>query len=443
MSGSVSLKHPPVIDGTTLTRPCPSAASQRVADALGSIQVAGVALLLIFAALAFGAVETWAQFILNASAAGLLLLWASEQALRGRIRLEWNPLYLPLCIFAVLLLVQMTGPSAYPYVTGRSLLSGAAYGAFFFLSVQIFATRERVQQLCGALVSFGAVVALFALIQHMAGNGRIYWIVLPQEGGRIFGPYVNRNHYAGLVELLLPLALVWSLDRRVPGPKRALLAFSAFLMAASVLVSASRAGILALAVEAAFFVLIAVANRNGKLVLRITTFGVSAVVLSWWLSRGTLVDALSRIGELRPSITADTLRMIWQRPLLGWGAGTYEWIYPRFRSAWSPWVIDHAHNDYLELVAESGVVGGMIAIAFIAILYRLGLQTLRLRGNASSLRFAALTGCTGLLIHGFLDFNFHIPANAALFFVLAAVAVSRSATRTAESSSSSRWHGVV
>jgi O-antigen ligase len=125
---------------------------------------------------------------------------------------------------------------------------------------------------------------------------------------------------------------------------------------------------------------------------------------------------------------------------LGWGAGTYESVYPPFRSYTSAFVVDHAHNDYLEAMVETGIIGFTMVLLFIALLYRTAWRSLSSRTwSRTGSRAAALVGCTGLLIHSFTDFNMHIPANAALFLVLAAAAVQQSAAKYSGSQRQIFW----
>jgi len=109
---------------------------------------------------------------------------------------------------------------------------------------------------------------------------------------------------------------------------------------------------------------------------------------------------------------------------LGWGLGVFEEVYPQFRSFPSHLPVDRAHNDYLQVLVETGALGFATVLWFLFTLY---LRTLRkFRGwpadSNSSVTIAALLGISGILVHSFVDFNLEIPANAALFYVLCVVA---------------------
>ncbi|HUK43260.1 MAG TPA: hypothetical protein VLW48_02335, partial [Candidatus Bathyarchaeia archaeon] len=111
------------------------------------------------------------------------------------------------------------------------------------------------------------------------------------------------------------------------------------------------------------------------------------------------------------------------------GFGTFSAVYPQYRSFYTELMVNAAHDDFLEVTVETGLVGLGLAVAFIYLLYRNGLRAARnwRRDPRAGMALAALVGCTGLVVHSFSDFNLQVPANAALFFALCAVATAGSA----------------
>ena len=112
---------------------------------------------------------------------------------------------------------------------------------------------------------------------------------------------------------------------------------------------------------------------------------------------------------------------------MGWGLATFPLVYPQFRSFYTNFFVNAAHDDYLQLLVETGALGFAIMIWFLVQLYRSSVVKLpnwstNING---ALSLAALLGCSGILVHSFLDFNLQIPANAALFYVLCVVAASQ------------------
>ena len=116
--------------------------------------------------------------------------------------------------------------------------------------------------------------------------------------------------------------------------------------------------------------------------------------------------------------------MIRRRPLVGWGFGTFPVVYPEFRSFYSNFAVNAAHNDFVELAVETGLLGFVLMIAFLVLLYRAGARGIEhwRRDPRACMALAALVGCTGLLVHSLSDFNMQVPANAMWFFALAAIA---------------------
>jgi O-antigen ligase len=123
-------------------------------------------------------------------------------------------------------------------------------------------------------------------------------------------------------------------------------------------------------------------------------------------------------------VAIDSLRIWRDHPWLGTGLGSFETAYPRYRSFPGDAVYDHAHNDYAEALAETGLVGGVLILAAIVLFFRIAFRDLatRLRHEVGWIQLGAALGCCGLLIHSLVDFNLHIPANAAWFAVSAAIA---------------------
>jgi O-antigen ligase len=112
------------------------------------------------------------------------------------------------------------------------------------------------------------------------------------------------------------------------------------------------------------------------------------------------------------------------KPLSGWGLGTFAEVYPQFRSFYTNFFVDHAHNDYLQLLVEMGGLGFAIMLWFVIEAHRGAIKKLKnwTVDTNGALGLAAMLGIAGILVHSFLDFNLQIPANAALFYVLCTLA---------------------
>jgi O-antigen ligase len=115
--------------------------------------------------------------------------------------------------------------------------------------------------------------------------------------------------------------------------------------------------------------------------------------------------------------------MVSDRPIAGWGLGVFPIVYPQYRSFSTDLLVNQAHNDYAQALVETGVLGFACVVWFIVNLYRSGIQNLRAHSKVATAGvLGPLVGCSGILVHSFSDFNLHVPANAALFFVLCGMA---------------------
>ncbi|HKU24808.1 MAG TPA: O-antigen ligase family protein [Candidatus Sulfotelmatobacter sp.] len=399
--------------------------------------VAGLCLVLFFAIFAFGAVDEWSTFALEAGAAALFLAWAAQQVLSGRLQLSQNPLYVPALGFFVLIVAQLAfRTTAYPYASKYELLQYIAYGIVLLIATECLQEEALRRKFGFTLISFGVAYAFYALAQELTSSGKFFWFYTPRFHGSIFGSYVNHDHYAGLMEMLVPFPLVIAMGRMVRGAKRVLVAFCAVLMATTVVLSGSRGGMLALAFEViAFAALSLYQRRNARIALGTSAVCISVLGLLLFMGKGKILGRLGELGpDIRFKIGKDCLKIFLHRPLLGWGLGTFPTIYPTFRSFYTNLFVNEAHNDYAQLLVETGAVGFGLMLWFVYLLYRRGFPTSR-RWEFKwdgAVSLAALLGCTALLLHSLVDFNLHVPANAAVFYALCGLAVTRPASQASK-----------
>ena len=400
--------------------------------------LAGAAAVLLLAPLAFGAVEPWSIFALQACTMSLLAVWASRQWINRELDVSDHVLYRPMTAFFVLVLVQwVVGTTAYRQVTYSHLLLYAAYGMLAFVVTQTLRRSSQFEMLAKLFAAYGAVVALFAVLQGLAPNGKLYWIWALEQGGSIYGPYVNHNHYAGLMEMLMPFPLVLAATRFTNGNRKIAVAGIAALMAGSIFLSGSRGGMAAFVAQMVVLGVLLIRKREGswKQPLMLGAFLAVVIVFLIWMGGNELTRRLVSIhseareeinGGVRLSIDRDCLRMLIKRPFLGWGLGAFPIVYPEFRSFYTTFFVNHAHNDYLQLLVETGLAGFSIAVWFLVLMFRQAANKLNNWTETASgaMTVAAVLGCVGILVHSFLDFNLQIPANAALFYVLCAIAAS-------------------
>jgi len=398
----------------------------------------GLMATILAAPLAFGAVQPWAWAALLIVAFGLLLLWTIGNVQQGVLTIHWSPLYLPAALFLALSVAQYyAGLTLDPYATRESIFKFVTVLVFFFLAGQLFAKAPKaVWGKFGLGVTLYAfALGLFAILQFFSSRNLIYWTV--ESKGWTFGPYVNHNHYAGLMEMLIPIAAAYVLSRPREDPQRVLLAFSLCVPVASLLLSGSRGGFISLLVETLTLGWVLWRRQSGRsagyfdamLALGIT----AAVLLFFWMAPNTIVKRLDDLANLtqtaevsygqRKLASIDTLHIFRDHPWMGTGLGSFDTVFPRYRTFPTDLGWSHAHNDYAEALSETGVAGGILIIFALILFFKRAFRNLRRRhrSEAGWIQLGATLGCCGLLIHSFADFNLHIPANAAWFVVLLAI----------------------
>jgi O-antigen ligase/tetratricopeptide (TPR) repeat protein len=313
-----------------------------------------------------------------------------------------------------------------------------------------------MRQLVVALISIGATVALIGLIEKATWNGRILWVFTPHDWlsatpatVRASGPFVNPDHFANFLAMILPLAAVGAIFPVAPGHRqhatdlRMFCAVAAFLMVAAILLSLSRGGWIGAtagicvglgwsfshARERAPEVLQGMSKR--ALPFAIGGLVIFLVLLLFVVGPAARNEATSRISTtiaegnslgLKPLAWRDSLGMIRDFPIFGVGLGCWPELFPHYqRPPWMPFYLRRPENDYLQLLAETGLIGAAIALWFAVVAWR------KFRAAAAHLSarqwplFAGFTGgLTGALIHEFFDFSLHTPANGLLFMVLLA-----------------------
>jgi O-antigen ligase len=400
-----------------------------------SLLLGGVFGLLFFGPLAFGATENWAIFVLEAGTILLFAFWVWKQSTSEEWRVRDHPLFKPMALFATVVVIQLVfGWTAYRHDTFFQGALYLAYGLLVFLAVQTLRKSSQAKILAVAITVYGIAVSSFALLQGLSPNGKLYWIRATR--GWIYGPYVSHNNYAGLMEMLVPVPLVFCLTRYAAGQMRIVIATGAALMAGTIFFSGSRGGMISFVVEMILFAMVVVKIQKGtKLAATAGIFAVVTVALLMWVGGVELSKRVATIGAetrqelaggLRWTIDKDGVRMFAHKPVLGWGLGTFPTAYPRFRTFYTTFFINDAHNDYLQMLVETGLAGFAAVLWFLVVVYRNAFRKLadwpdNINGAVT---LACLLGLTGIVVHSLVDFNLQIPANAAWFYVLCAVAAS-------------------
>lgn len=410
---------------------------------------------IVVTTLAYGTVHYWALAVFELSAAGLICFWCLDAFTLRSAQISLNPLQLPLVGMILLGLIQLIPfksassdtatrtLSLDPYAT-RLVLIQVASLFIYFIAVLIFTdTSRRQRALVRTIIVFGFCLAMFGLTQSFTSDGtRVYWFrQLAQSTA--FGPFINRHHFAGYMELTIALPLGLLFSGGLEGAKRPMYVFVALLMGVALIATNSRGGMISLGAEILFLAVVAGPGLRRKtnqtraerarsalfrallavallaaLIGASIFFGGSA---SFSRLLGTANSADPTTG--RTHFWGAAAEVIKAYPIFGSGLGSFGVMYTRYDSWNGFYRVEQAHNDYLQALSDGGIVGGVLGLAFILILLR---NALLRRETEDRFRrgivTGALTGCFAVLVHSFFDFTLHTTSNALLFLTLAALA---------------------
>ena len=396
--------------------------------------------ILVFSPLATGAVRIQEFLVVQLFTLGALLLWLA------RVWLSERPKFiLPPMIWGVL---AFTGYAVGRYFTcdveyiGREeVLRILVYATLFFVVLNNLHRQESTQIIAFTLFTLAVVISFYALYQFITGSDKVL-IFNSGYKGRGSGTYISPNHLAGLLEMLLPLAVAYAVVGRGKPLTKILLGYATLVMLVGIAVTMSRGSWVAVSLA-----LISVA----ALMLTQRAFRLPAVILLVVLiGGGTLAATRTNIFKQRfaRSINAgkvdlDVRYEMWNGAVRMWrdhkwvgvGPGHYDLRFRTYRPASLQLQPDRAHNEYLNTLADWGIVGAALIAASLGLL---GGGVVKVwkhvqrgdRAFSSNLsdKFAFVLGASGglfaLALHSFVDFNLHIPANAIIAVTLMALLTS-------------------
>jgi len=341
--------------------------------------------------------------------------------------------------------------SLYPFATRRAALAWITPILLFLAAARVSRDPMSRYHLLWGVSAWAGAYGLAALLQALGWNGAPLWT--PQEASDLVPmlPFINRNHLAGylamgaLVAIGLALAVLCRPSGRLdrPGIKRALtdrawaaprllvLGVVIVLAVLGLLVSRSRGGALAFLFGA--LVLAGAKVLRGRIWIPLALvvalgIGVGIVGLAGPGQAGMETGSFSsKSGEastvVRLDLWAKTFRMFLDHPLTGTGLGTFQWGFASYQREGEWGKLDYAHNDYLQLLSETGLVGAVLLVGALLTLFGRILVP-ALRSIATRPRFTSVGAAAALaaiLAHSVVDGDLQIPADAALFAILLGV----------------------
>lgn len=325
-------------------------------------------------------------------------------------------------------------------------------GAMLTLGTARWLTRDRLRRLAAGLVVLGALLAVIGLVQRVISPRVIYGFWVPEQGITPFGPFVNKNHFAGWMVMALPLVLGLAAGMMVRGSGRAptwrarlgrlsrpetaasaMTLLAAFMMTVALLLTLSRSGIVSAAMTLAVAALVTprfVRGQGRRLAIGLALLALAAAV---WAGTDRLADRFGEIGSVgindRAGMWTDTWRMAAASPVFGIGIRAYTRASFAFQSILPGLHVSAAHNDWLQLIAEGGLLVGIPAAWLLVELVREGARRFRDHGRTADygtsywIRAGAAGGLFGIGLQSLVEFSLQMPGNTILFALLWAIVI--------------------
>jgi len=425
----------------------------------------GILFLIVFTPLAFGSVQDWSTAILELVSFTVMAAWAAKLSSGKAIALRRTPFLWLIAGFLGLVIIQLlplpaavlgaispahqslshdllqnesmifTSISIAPGMTQDELYKLLAYFGIFIVVINHYQERRQIEPVIWTAIGTGCFVTLIALAQKISWNGRLYWIypvdpILKSNTDYIWGPFINHNHFAGYLELVMPLGFALFLylaSKARDSLSQVLLAgLGAIIMAAGIVISLSRGGILGASTSIIVLLVLARSRRSlKKATVLLMAAGVivsCSIALAAW---DRVEDRFAEIGQerkiIRPDIWRDSLKVIGDFPIIGTGLGTFGRIYPVYQTKYSTLTFEHAENDYIEILTDTGAIGLACLLALVALYLRTTYAQWKDRKNLFVISLAAggLASCAAILVHSLTDFNSRIPANMITLAIIA------------------------
>jgi len=400
----------------------------------------------IISCLLFGGVDaaTWAVIV---PVFGLLvLLWGIEAFKSGGLKIYRSPLPLALIgliMIGVLQILPFYTISLDPFATRLLVVRLCVYLVFFAAAQTYFHTDLRINIATFTIVAFGVALSILGIVTFSGdGSTALGMRLTPQSIA--FGPFINRHHFASFMLMTGGLALGLVFGRSLTNDKKALIAAGLAVMGIGIVFTASRGGILSFIVMLVFVSAMSFTTRpalsNNKtnnsrssvmlwIALSVSLLLVmagGAIILGGGesLLRYTGAGTADDISTGRTHFWAIAIKIFLDHPIIGAGLDAFGVAFTRYDSWDGTFRVEQAHNDYLQTLSDTGILGFACVAAFIFFLYKRSVSLTRTTQNEMrrSIAIGALTGCTGVLIHSFFDFPLRTPSNAFFFLLLAALA---------------------
>jgi O-antigen ligase len=406
-----------------------------------------IAVIIVFTTMAYGTVHQPVLAAFYLLVALTTVMWAADGWITGAVRFSPEPVQLTLLAAGIYGFLQVIPFGSFADVAGvasiprtisadpfATQVSAIHFIALFFLFAVLLVlldSASRIRRLAVIITVFGFAYAFFAIIQSVLSPLKIYGIY---EATGPFGSFVNRHNFAAYMEMALAVPLGLIFTGAITKDKRLLYITAIALMGVSLLLSGSRGGLIAFLAEIIFLVLLTTGTKSrSNLALKL---GLAALLFVAVIGGAIFVGgetSLTRVAETaatddlttgRSNIWRVTLDVIKGNLPFGAGFGAFGVAYTPYDSMSGLERVEQAHNDYLQVLADAGIVGLIIGGFFLFRVFVLGRTATSIKNNyRRGIAFGALAGIFAILVHSIFDFVLHTTAVSVLFLVLLSLLV--------------------
>lgn len=305
--------------------------------------------------------------------------------------------------------------TVYPFETKQEIVKFISYLSIFFIVINVVERREAFKRLLAVLIISSALLSLYGVMRK--------YFILEMSVTATFSTFMNRNHFAAYMTLIAPLAIGYALSY-TDIVRRFLFGFIAALICSCIFLSFSRAGSISLMGS---LVLMTILFNKERLVKgRYWVLGIVMVLLIIFISMVDIEPLKVRFLEIKKDQWArilpaqNALNILKDFPLLGIGWGNFRYIFTLYQSFVSTSYYSYLHNDHLQFALEVGIICFSLYALFLLSIGREIIARLNERHDpfARSITIGGLSGLPGVLLHSFVDFNFHIPALSFMFWFI-------------------------
>jgi len=336
-----------------------------------------------------------------------------------------------------------------PHTSMISLWKSIAYLMFFWLALMLIDDLKKLEWLAYVILVSALFQAGYGSYMVISGYEYAFFVKKSDHLDLATGTFMNRNHFAGYLEMALAVGIglfistltsvrhySWRARFRnlleAVLSRKGLIRLALIIICAGLIMSRSRMGNAAffasLLLTGVLFLLTAKHATRSTSILLISLIVLDLLLIGSWVGVERVVERMeltSAETETRDEVVRDTVTMIQDYFLTGVGGGNYFSSFPAYRGQDIHSYYNHAHNDYLELLSEFGLIGMLLLAVAVCLALSAAMRTMRKRSEPLLLgmAFAGFMGVLSILIHSAVDFNLQIPSNAMMFMLMMALGV--------------------